>query len=97
MTEELTPVQRAGPLAEAALRTYYENYFRSFGKPYFDYMKLLADAAPEDRQLIAEAFSKSYSDNGGSAIKVVMAEMLEISEEKVAELIAWSSPPPRLT
>lgn len=97
MTEELSPVDRAGPLAEAALRAYYENYFRSFGKPYFDYMKLLADAAPEDRQLIAEAFSKSYSDKAGRAIKVVMAEMLEISEEKVVELIAWSSPPAPLT
>lgn len=96
MTEELSPILRAEALGEAALKKYYENYLRTFGKPYFDFMKLLADAAPEDRQLLAEAFSKSYSEKATFAITEVMAEMLDMPEEKVADLIRWSSPPPYL-
>lgn len=93
MTEELSPVDRAEFLGSASLRKYYEIYLASFGGAYVEFVKLLAESAPEDKPLLLEAFSRGFGDEAGRAFTVVLAEKVGISEEEIGELLGGTPMP----
>lgn len=85
--------ERATQLGKKYLKQYCRNYLGSLGEAYREYMKLLLEAAPEDRSLIAEAFKKAYTDMSTGVVNEVLAELLEVSVEDMEHLLPWIQSP----
>lgn len=85
--------EQVAQIAKGMVKTYYKNYMESYGEPLREYIKLLMDAAPEDRRLIQEAFTKAYSEASDNGSREAIAEYLGVPVDTIQDMFTWMQPP----
>ncbi len=85
--------EQAAQLGRESVQSYYQSYIAQFGEPYIRYIKLLLEAAPEDRRAIHEAYQEAYTSETTNAGRNAVAAILDVTVEELDQVFTWIQPP----